>query len=201
MSQALASRKRAEVAEADSTSPQPLKRQRLSSESEEQVRGCGSRGQAWRVANDTCRVDDTTTPLPATSPRPQALFRHSKHVERPGIPNPIRLSHFRLPDKPSPPLRGDDKVCARAAGAAAARCRRGAAADAAATLCPPPALTAYAAAPRRRATMCTSWGRTSAVDVRTGGRECGSASARASAAAAAAAHGHACSRMHVCSRV
>ncbi|KAI8462996.1 MAG: kinase-like domain-containing protein [Monoraphidium minutum] len=57
-----------------STSPQPAKRQRLSSESEEQV-----------------------------------LFRHGKRVERPGIPNPIRLSAFRLPDKPSPPLRGDDK--------------------------------------------------------------------------------------------
>lgn len=57
-----------------STSPQPVKRQRLSSDSEE-----------------------------------QALFRHGKRVERPGIPHPIRLSQFRLPDKPSPPLRGDDK--------------------------------------------------------------------------------------------
>ncbi|WIA08010.1 hypothetical protein OEZ85_007480 [Tetradesmus obliquus] len=36
-------------------------------------------------------------------------FRHSQQVQRPGIPNPIRLSAFKLADKPSPPLRGDDK--------------------------------------------------------------------------------------------
>eukprot|EP00882_Tetradesmus_deserticola_P015328 GHRQ01016326.1.p3 GENE.GHRQ01016326.1~~GHRQ01016326.1.p3 ORF type:complete len:152 (+),score=41.20 GHRQ01016326.1:849-1304(+) len=36
-------------------------------------------------------------------------FRHCQQVLRPGIPNPIRLSAFKLADKPSPPLRGDDK--------------------------------------------------------------------------------------------
>lgn len=40
-------------------------------------------------------------------------FRHSQQVHRPGIPNPIELSAFKLADKPSPPFRDDDKVCAR----------------------------------------------------------------------------------------
>ncbi len=38
-----------------------------------------------------------------------ARFRHGAAVLRPGIPAPIELSDFKLPDRHSPPLRGDDK--------------------------------------------------------------------------------------------
>lgn len=33
-----------------------------------------------------------------------------QQVVRPGVPHPIDLAHFKLADKPSPPLRDDDKV-------------------------------------------------------------------------------------------
>ena len=37
-------------------------------------------------------------------------FRHTQQVIRPGVPQPIDLAHYKLRDKPSPPLREDDKV-------------------------------------------------------------------------------------------
>lgn len=33
-----------------------------------------------------------------------------QQVVKPGVPHPIDLAHFKLADKPSPPLREDDKV-------------------------------------------------------------------------------------------
>lgn len=38
-------------------------------------------------------------------------FRSTQQVLRPGVPHPIDLADFKLADKPSPPLREDDKVC------------------------------------------------------------------------------------------
>jgi hypothetical protein len=143
-----------------STSPQPLKRQRLSSESEEQVRaGRDATGKQQHRFFRWATMDLDTPGTPS-----QVLFRHSKRVERPGIPNPICLSLYRLPDKPSPPLRGDDKVRARVRACKGApgffgRRRR----------CCTALAVAHSRNPQhhthRRGTMCTSWGRTSAVDV------------------------------------
>jgi len=67
-------------------------------------------GWVRTVGNNTSPAQQRGQQLDALARQQQALFRHSKHVERPGIPNPIRLSLYRMPDKPSPPLRGDDKV-------------------------------------------------------------------------------------------
>eukprot|EP00877_Chromochloris_zofingiensis_P013582 jgi/Chrzof1/8478/Cz03g12050.t1 len=66
---------------------------------------CGSSGCA-SCSNKRARYNSDTA---EQTHYPRSLYRASQQVLRPGIPYPIRLSSFRLPDKPSPPLRGDDK--------------------------------------------------------------------------------------------
>jgi len=51
-----------------------------------------------------------TSTADSSQPLQVLRFRQHQQVLRPGIPQPIRLSAFKLADKPSPPLRGDDKV-------------------------------------------------------------------------------------------
>lgn len=80
---------------------QAQKRPRYSSDSAEQVQhSAAARGTLLQQCSASIGL------TPAQAPR----FRHTQQVIRPGIPNPIRLSDFKLADKPSPPLRADDKV-------------------------------------------------------------------------------------------
>jgi hypothetical protein len=83
---------------------QPQKRVRYSDSAEQQVPG--EEGPEQQQQHPAGTVQDLT----GASPTQVSRFRHSQQVLRPGIPNPIRLSAFKLADKPSPPLRGDDKV-------------------------------------------------------------------------------------------
>jgi hypothetical protein len=83
---------------------QAQKRARYSDSAEQQVPGKQRPEQQQQHPAGTAQ--DRT----GASPTQVSRFRHSQQVLRPGIPNPIRLSAFKLADKPSPPLRGDDKV-------------------------------------------------------------------------------------------
>eukprot|EP00882_Tetradesmus_deserticola_P025659 GHRQ01028205.1.p1 GENE.GHRQ01028205.1~~GHRQ01028205.1.p1 ORF type:complete len:209 (+),score=58.14 GHRQ01028205.1:980-1606(+) len=83
---------------------QAQKRARYSDSAEQQVPGEeGPEQQQQHLAG-------TVVDFSCASPTQVERFRHCQQVLRPGIPNPIRLSAFKLADKPSPPLRGDDKV-------------------------------------------------------------------------------------------
>eukprot|EP00882_Tetradesmus_deserticola_P008900 GHRQ01009390.1.p1 GENE.GHRQ01009390.1~~GHRQ01009390.1.p1 ORF type:complete len:277 (+),score=113.50 GHRQ01009390.1:849-1679(+) len=82
---------------------QAQKRARYSDSAEQQVPGEeGLEQQQQHLAG-------TVVDFSCASSTQVERFRHCQQVLRPGIPNPIRLSAFKLADKPSPPLRGDDK--------------------------------------------------------------------------------------------
>jgi hypothetical protein len=85
-----------------SSSPPDAKRARYSSASAEQA---GSLAQQQQLLAWSSAFSQQQT-LCLQVPR----FRHAQQVVRPGVPQPIDLAHFKLPDKPSPPLRDDDKV-------------------------------------------------------------------------------------------
>lgn len=128
---------------------QAQKRARYSDSAEQQVPG------EQRPEEQQQHPAGTAQDLTGASSTQVSRFRHSQQVQRPGIPNPIRLSAFKLADKPSPPLRGDDKVRKGTPGgtwSAYARAFLRAAADTPADVC-------------RRATTTMSWAKTSAHDV------------------------------------
>jgi hypothetical protein len=86
-----------------SSSPPDAKRARYSSASAEQAGSLAQQQQqllAWGSAFSQQQS------LCLQVPR----FRHTQQVVRPGVPHPIDLAHYKLPDKPSPPLRDDDQV-------------------------------------------------------------------------------------------
>jgi hypothetical protein len=139
-----------------SSSPPDAKRARYSSASAEQA---GSLAQQQRHVLTQARARSQQL-LPCLQvPR----FRHTQQVVRPGVPHPIDLAHFKLADKPSPPLRDDDKVCVPSTHSPAT-----AAPAQLPVITPHPMLPACCAC--RRATTATSWGRTSAQDVSSKGR-------------------------------
>lgn len=98
-----------------SSSPPDAKRARYSSASAEQA---GSLPQQQHQV-PTQALARSQQQLPCLQvPR----FRHMQQVVRPGVPHPIDLAHFKLADKPSPPLRDDDKVLAAHTACSPSRC-------------------------------------------------------------------------------
>lgn len=86
-----------------SSSPPDAKRARYSSASAEQAGSLAQQQQQLLTQDLVCLQQQS---LCLQVPR----FRHTQQVVRPGVPHPIDLAHFKLVDKPSPPLREDDKV-------------------------------------------------------------------------------------------
>lgn len=87
-----------------SSSPPDAKRARYSSSaSAEQAGSLAQQQQQLQAWNSTSSLQQLVC-------LQVSRFRHTQQVVRPGVPQPIDLAHFKLADKPSPPLREDDKV-------------------------------------------------------------------------------------------
>lgn len=138
-----------------SSSPPDAKRARYSSASAEQA---GSRAQQQQQLPACEPAVSQAGRLCLQVPR----FRHTQHVVRPGVPHPIDLAHFKLPDKPSPPVRDDDKVWRRGT-----RDRSQCSQQPAFGPQHHPTCVCCAC---RRGTITTSSGRTSALDVSAGSK-------------------------------
>lgn len=92
-----------------SSSPPDAKRARYSSASAEQAGSLAQQQQLLLRWSCACSQQLVCLQVPR--------FRHTQQVVRPGVPHPIDLAHFKLADKPSPPIREDDKVGGQGPGA------------------------------------------------------------------------------------